>query len=123
MSTRDAVAQYVRAPKTVALVAAAALSVVAAYATLTLVVASELAFLVVIVLGVSVPTTLDNYGLLPAASPRLVGTVVAACLAHWTVFLALFVAARTAASELVAAAAAFVVTVVASAAVGLSLQE
>lgn len=121
MPFRETVARYLRAPKTVALVAATVLSVLAAYATV-IVLGSQLAFLVVIVLGVSVPTTLSSYGLLPDDYGQVVLAVVAACLAHWVVFLALFVALVAVTGELAAAAGAFVVTVVGSAVVGRSLQ-
>lgn len=122
MSTRDAVAQYVRAPKTVALAVATVLSMVAAFAIQRALVASELAFLAVIVLGVSVPTTLDSYDRLPAEYARVVGVVVVTCLAHWAVFLALFLGFRVGASELLAVAGALLLSVAASAVVGRSLQ-
>jgi len=121
MSTRETVARRLRAPKTVALVAATALSVLAAAATAQ-VLGSQLAFLVVVVLGVSVPTTLDSYGLLPDEYGRVVGAVVVAALVHWVVFLGVFVAVRPGATELVTTVVAFVVTVVASAVVGQSMQ-
>jgi len=121
-SAVDAVARYVRTPKAVGLAVATVLAVAAAYATAILFVSSQLAFLSMVVLGVSVPTTLESYGLLPATATRTVPLVVGACLVHWAVFLALYVAAVAVASDLVAAAVAFVVTVLAGAVVGRSLQ-
>lgn len=118
----ERVARSLRAPKTVGLAVATVLAIAAAFATQAVLPSSEVAFLVIVVLGVSVPTTLESYGLLPAALGSTVLTVVAACLAHWAVFVGLFLALGALAGELVAAGVAFVVTVLAGALVGRSLE-
>lgn len=116
------VAGYVRTPKTVGLAAAVVFAILGSYATVAVLVPSQVAFLVIVVLGVSVPTTLDSYDLLPASLGRTVLAVAVASLAHWAVFLALFVAAAAVTGELTAGAVAFVITVLAGALVGRSLQ-
>lgn len=116
------VAGYVRTPKTVGLAAAVVFAILGSYATVAVLVPSQVAFLVIVVLGVSVPTTLDSYDLLPASLGRTVLAVAVASLAHWAVFLALFVATAAVTGELTAGAVAFVITVLAGAVVGRRLQ-
>jgi hypothetical protein len=123
MSTLDGLARWLRTPKTVGLLVATALAIAAAYATALLFPSSDVAFLVIIALGVSTPSTLENYGLLPDSAAGAAGVALAGCLAHWVVFLALYVAAASVAGQLVAAGAAFVVTVLAGGLVGRSLGE
>lgn len=123
MSTAfERVARSLGAPKAVGLAVATPLAIVAAFATQAVLPSSQVAFLLVVVLGVSVPTTLESYGLLPDDPGRVVAVVVAACLVHWVLFLALVIGLLALAGELVAAAVAFVVTVLAGAVVGRSLE-
>jgi len=122
-STLDSAVRYLRTPKAVGLAAAVTLSIVGAYATGVILPSADVAFLVIIVLGVSVPTTLESYDLLPPSPGAVVLRVVVACLAHWVVFLALYVAATRVVGGTFAAAIAFVVTVLAGAVVGRSIER
>lgn len=111
-SIRDLRARLVT-PENAGITVAIALSIVGAYAIQLRVSAGVAAFLGLIVLGVSTPTTLTSHGLLGTRFASAVVRTGAACTATFVIYVGLLIVVSGRDGSLIDAAVAFTLTALA----------